>query len=241
MKHKIFAVMMMLAGSSAWAMTLEARDPNPPGTPVELAVEHIYVPKGFDSNDHVEFVVEAWLPNLCYSAPKTEIRLVGREIRVKLTARYTNNMVYCVQAAVPVVETVSVGALGSGQYTIKVNNRATSRDQSTIMVTEALSPQIDDHVYANVDTVESKGHGKAVLRGYNPSDCFEFDHFETVSNGADTYSVLPIMKQVYPVCAMKMVPFELKLDLPTELNRDSVLLHVRRMDGKAVNYLDREP
>jgi hypothetical protein len=73
--------------------------------------------------------------------------------------------------------------------------------------------------------------------GSNPSDCLEFDRVEFVSNGSDTLAVLPIMKQVRDYCPAKEVPFKYEVEVPRVLRRDVILLHVRTMNGQAVNFL----
>ena len=81
-------------------------------------------------------------------------------------------------------------------------------------------------------------HNRIVeLKGYNPSDCFQFDRVELVSNKEDVYSVLPIMKKVSDFCPMKMVPFSYEVEIPDDLPRKNILLHVRSMDGRSVNHL----
>ena len=94
------------------------------------------------------------------------------------------------------------------------------------------------YVYANVDYIETtQGSRIALLKGYNPSDCFEFDRVQFISNERDTYSVLPIMKQVREFCPMKMVPFEILVVVPRTLSVEKLLLHVRVMNGKSVNAI----
>ena len=49
------------------------------------------------------------------------------------------------------------------------------------------------------------------------------------------------MKQVSEFCPMKMVPFEYEVEVPNNLEKEKILLHVRVMDGRSVNslYLNR--
>jgi len=105
-------------------------------------------------------------------------------------------------------------------------------------VVESTSSAVDNFVYANMSHVEViEGTRKVILKGFNPSDCFEFDRVDYVSNLVDTYSVLPVMRQIRATCPLKMVPFAIEADVPRLVAGDQVLLHVRSMNGKSVNTL----
>jgi hypothetical protein len=45
------------------------------------------------------------------------------------------------------------------------------------------------------------------------------------------------MKQNSDFCALKMVPFEYDVIVPSKLKSDKVLLHVRSMEGKSINSI----
>jgi hypothetical protein len=99
---------------------------------------------------------------------------------------------------------------------------------------------VDDHIYAAIDNIENKGQGNYMLKGWRYSPCIELDHVELITNGKDTLSVLPVMKQVSDFCPMKMIPvsYPVKLDLRS-LKENESLIHVRTMDGKSFNTLIR--
>ena len=211
------------------------------GTPVEtlIPVDHIYVPKGFDSNDNSEVILSGHLPNLCHKAPKTTVTQEGNKVLIEVTAlKYHPTNPFCAEVLVPFVEPVSLGVLDKGVYDIVVNGKSIFRKESSIFITESTSPAIDDNVYANVDHVETDPGSRTVkLAGYNPSDCLEFQEVKVASNDKDTYAILPIMKKVSDFCPMKMTPFKYEVEVPSELKKEAVLLHVRAMDGKSVNTL----
>ena len=58
------------------------------GTPksVQVPIEDVYAPAGFDSNDSSEIIITGFLPNLCHKAPKTEVVINGNNIDIKVTA-----------------------------------------------------------------------------------------------------------------------------------------------------------
>ena len=228
----MFQLLAVLALSTGVAMA---------STPVEIMapIDHIYSPKGFDTNDNTEVIIEGYLPNLCHKAPSSTVSVVGTKINIKVTAlRYHPSNPFCPEAIVPFVETVKVGLLDKGNYDIVVNGRSIYEKQGQIAIAEATSNSIDEHVYAAVEYVEKQaGSREVTLKGYNPSDCFVLDEVNVVDNGKDVYSVLPKMKQISDFCPMKMVPFAYKMEVPTTLKKDKVLLHVRAMDGTSVNSL----
>ncbi|MFT6071219.1 MAG: hypothetical protein ACJAT2_001491 [Bacteriovoracaceae bacterium] len=210
-------------------------------TPVEIKtpIENIYSPNGFDSNDNVEIIIEGFLPNLCHKSPTSKVEIVGSKIKIDVTAlRYDASNPFCPEAIVPFVETVNVGLLDKGNYDIIVNGKSIYQKNGSIEVAESTSNSVDEHVYANVDSVmKESGSREVELRGYTVSDCFVLDEINIVDNGRDVYSVLPKMKQISDFCPQKMVPFSYKMEVPSKLKRDKVLLHVRGMNGNSVNSL----
>jgi len=113
-----------------------------------------------------------------------------------------------------------------------------------MQIAEASSSSIDEAIYANVEEVVKADDGsrKVILKGHNPSDCFELKEIEIKDNGVDVYSVLPKMKQVRAFCPKKMIPFSYEFDVPQNLEADKVLLHVRVMDGRSVNaFFNNQP
>lgn len=212
------------------------------GTPVEklVPVDEIFSPKGFDSNDSSEIIISGWLPNLCHKNPMTKFEIKGDAINITVSAlSYQASNPFCPEMMVPFVESVNVGLLDKGQYKIVVNGKTEYEMKSDIFINESTSNAIDEHIYANVDYVDQRDFvGTTVtLKGYTPSDCLELDKVEFVSNGSNTYSVLPIMKQINDFCPMKMTPFAYDIEVPKTLNKARVLLHVRGMDGKSINSI----
>lgn len=202
---------------------------------VEVPAEHLYAPKGFDSNDNVELVVEGYLPNLCYQNPSTNVVVEEKKISVTLNAmKFTDESRLCAEMIVPFIHTFDVGVLDRGNYSVVVNEKVTGE----LFVDEASSDAIDDYIYANVHSIDRiHGEEKVLVKGYHPSDCLEFVGFEYLHNDLDTYSVLPIMEQVADFCPRKKTPFSYEFTVPRELKRDKVLLHVRALNGRSVNAI----
>lgn len=213
------------------------------GFPIQdsaVPVNHVFSPAGFDSNDNVELVVTGYLPNLCYRSPQSTVSVKDGKISVSVKAQKSiAGMGFCANVIVPFIEHIKVGVLDKGRYQIAVNENSSFVKKSIIAIAEASSNSIDEVVYANVDDIvrEDDGTRKMLLKGYNPSDCFELKEIVVIDNEIDTYSVLPKMKQVKAHCPKKMIPFTYEFDVPEKLESDKVLLHVRVMDGRSVNTI----
>jgi hypothetical protein len=210
-------------------------------TPVEvlLPVDNVFVPNGFDSNDNSEVIITGLLPNLCHKNAQAKVRMLdGGNIDIQVKGmKYDSSNPYCPEMVVPFMEKVELGVLNKGLYNITVNGKSIFEYQSQIEIAESSSNSIDEDVYARVDRVDQDDSRVVVLKGYNPSDCYELDEIKVLDNKKDVYSVLPKMKKVSSFCPMKMMPFAYEFEVPAKLKADRVLIHVRAMDGNSVNSL----
>jgi hypothetical protein len=166
-------------------------------------------------------------------------KVVGNTIKIELTSLYyEESNPFCPTVQLPFLQPVQVGVLPKGRYKVEVNGGTMVAQNSSISISDPTTTATDEHVYAEVYFVETlPGKDYVNIKGYNPSDCFSFDHMEWFSNGNDVYSILPIMKLLRNDCPMKMVPFEYKFKVPKQLSAKEVLLHVRGMRGNSVNAL----
>lgn len=211
------------------------------GTPIETTVPitDVFVPFGFDSNDSSEVVVSGHLPNLCHRSPKTEVKIEGKKIFVTVTAlKYEANNPFCPEIIVPFLETVSLGLLKGGSYKVHFNKGTRSQKAAWMNVQVATENNKDDFIYAQVDYLEKTPGSRSIrLIGYTPSSCLEFDQIKYYHNKKNTYSILPIMKQVSDFCPKKPVKFEYDWEVPNQLQTSNILLHVRSLEGHSVNSL----
>lgn len=215
---------MLLSALSAQAVKFEA-----------VPIGHVYSPKGYNSNDDVQIVVEGVLPDLCYKNPQSEVLVKGKDIHINVKALHNDKPnVGCAEMVVPFLESAKIGVLDKGWYRVLINGE----QKSELYVEEFVSNGLEDEILANVEAVEVEEGSRIVkLKGQNVSDCLVHDELEINSNKKDAYSIKPLMRQVSDFCPMKMVPFEIEMEVPEELEREKVLLHVRSMDGKSVNKL----
>lgn len=212
---------------------------------VGVPVDHIYSPAGFDSNDNSEVAVTGYLPNLCYKAPKATVVITEGKVSVTVKATRNNNaMGFCANVKVPYTEFIQLGVLDKGAHDVAVNEATRWQKFSKLFIAEASSNSIDEVIYANVEEVvrADENGRKVLLKGYNPSDCFELKEIVVKDNGTDTFSILPKMKQIRANCPKKMIPFAYEVEVPENLAADKVLLHVRVMDGRSVNaFFNNKP
>lgn len=207
---------------------------------ISAPVDHLYVPKGFDSNDSVEVVVTGTFPNPCYSRNGVTVDVKDGVVDIKVSALAPEVIMMegmvCPPMPVQYKEVVTLGNLQGGQYALEVNGDELSNLKGNLKISEASSNAVDDYLYADVEWIEKKSTTEVVLHGFKGSDCVDLDKIKVVSNGVDTLSVLPIMKQVAKKCNPLNVPvsYPVKLDV-SGLKTTKPLIHVRTIDGKSVN------
>ncbi len=205
-----------------------------------IPVTKVFTPKGFDSNDVSQVVVSGYLPSFCYKSPQSKVTITENRIQIQVTALFEENPeAPCAQAEIPILEKVSLGVLADGTYDVVVNAGTANVLEEKLVVAKTSNLESNDYMYARVDAVERPelSARKVILKGYNPSECFQLEEIRYISNEKDTYSVLPIMKKVGDFCPRKMMPFEYETTVPEELSAQTLLLHVRNMHGDSVNLL----
>jgi hypothetical protein len=205
------------------------------GQETVVPVDNVFVPSGFDTNDKTQIFLEGKFPNTCYRRPKTEVTPQNGVLHVSMKATRVPGP--CIQAFVPFLEPVELGNLGIGAHRIVVDN-GPSTVVSSIDVEVPGSSSIDNFTYANVTSVSARDK-KIILTGYHPSSCMRLDRIDTkVSETGNTISIMPVIAQnpEQPICDCMIVPFEYEVPLP-QMKSSMVLVHVRKIDGNALNYL----
>lgn len=206
---------------------------------VTIETKDIHVPEGFDSNDNVEVIITGNLPNTCYRRPQAHTKLEEGRINIDVKAiKLEGPEVNCIMALVPYMISVPLGQLSEGNYAIMINPGSNGEKGTKIKVDRSNSNSIDDHTYANVTGVKRIANSNyIILTGYHPSSCMSIENVQVIGNEAgDTVSVLPIIRQTQPICDRQVVQFEQKVEIP-QLAKKDVLIHVRKIDGTAANYL----
>jgi len=203
----------------------------------EVSIEHVFVPKGIDNNDDGAVIAFGLLPSPCFQSPVGRAFRAQNSIRVSAQAIETSNRI-CLPMQVPFLIPIRLGVLEEGTFVVEYVSDHHNLKKKTLSIERAKTGAVDNHVYAHVTRIEvDKEESKLILVGKNPSDCYEFDRMETIYNGVDTYAILPILKQVKNDCSYKPAPFRYELDLLDLENKERILWHVRRMDGKSINLM----
>lgn len=210
---------------------------------ITAPVDRLFIPAGFDNNDNVEVVVTGHFPSTCYSRNRVFVKVSGDVIDVQVNAYHNRDAsAKCVAMVIPFTEVVTIGNLQAGDYTIKVNEASKKSLKDKMAIAESRSNSMDEFIYAQVDFIDlgftGGTTGSAFLHAQRSSPCVEFDHVEYLSNGKDTISIMPIMKQVSDFCPMKMVPYQIPVEYDlANLPSDKVLLFSRSIDGKSVSTI----
>jgi hypothetical protein len=211
---------------------------------VEAPIDHVFVPHGFDNNDHVEVIVTGKFPNPCYVKNKYDVKISNDVIEIDITSLSMDDPAYtkCEPLKIPFTEVVNIGNLQGGDYKIIVNKGGAYEQKDAISVATASSDSVDDNIYAMVDYVETGftggSSGDAILVAQSPSPCLVLDRVAYLSNEKDTLSVLPIMKKVSSNCPEKSQRLEIPIKFdPSKFKFEHILLFVRTIEGRSVNSI----
>ncbi len=232
----------ILAAAALFITHAVHADPAVQAEPTSEAVTFtkIYVPVGFDSNDHVQFVGEGTFANSCYRpAPvTTTIDRASKTIKVGPVAyKYAG---FCMQVVLPFERVVDVGILPAGTWQVV---QADGKAVGEIKVGPALTADPDDYLYAPVSQAfvhssVNNGQEELMLNGTFPNNCMSMDQVKF--NVQDSVIIVqPIAKmssQDPAQCKGPATPFNQVVKLG-KIPAGRYLLHVRSMNAQAINTL----
>ena len=205
------------------------------GALVPVASQDVFVPKGFDDNDQVMVVLDGYLPNSCYQLDSVTqaIDEATKTITVQQMARVYPGQ--CLMALVPFTSVVKVGILAKGDYKI-ITNRGNLETSLNVVMSTSAGP--DDFLYAPVERAwmerAQDGSLSAVIEGRFTNTCMAFDEVKVIYSGK-SIEVLPVMKMENRAdCVEQQVPYR-KIQPLSFLLPGRYLLHVRSLNGQAVN------
>ncbi len=204
-----------------------------------VPITGVFSPRGYDIEDNSELVVSGYLPNSCHRSPTLSKKIVDDKIEIVLTSFYYGDQnPYCTEVIMPFVKTIPLGKLDQGNYDVVVNEGSPSESEAQFIVSAPRTDNDRNEVYANVEYIERDVDKRMItLKGHNPSDCYTLDKIRVIDNGKNTISILPRMKKVYELCAMKMTPFSYEVQLPPLDPQEENLIHVRSMNGDSINTI----
>jgi hypothetical protein len=196
-----------------------------------------YVPNGFDSNDNIQFVGEGMFRNTCYRHANTTVRVDESQKTVFVGPVAYEYSGFCLQVILPFERVVDVGILKAGTWKIVQANGASELGE--IKVLPALTQNPDDYLYAPISQAYFRQVGSGaeiVLSGEFPSSCLSLDQVK-VEVQPDVIVIQPIAKMATgPTCKDGSFPFS-KVVPVNSIKTGRYLLHVRSMNGNAINTL----
>jgi hypothetical protein len=214
---------------------------------VPAPVDKVFVPAGFDDNDKVEVIVHGSFNSSCYKMGPVSASIdeTNKKINISAQAFYYAGAT-CIQMITPFIKSVEMDRrMISGNYTITVADRP-NVEATLLRVAKATRPDADDYLYAAVNSASVEttvdGSRELVLKGQHPyllQGCVKFDDVKTYAGSDKTVVVQPITKIVYGDECRGAVNnrFESRTKFGGELTQGEYLLHVRVLDGNAVNSL----
>ena len=232
---RILASLILLAGAASPAF---GDDPSN-GDLVLMKASYVFAPVGFDDNDDVTVVVDGYLPSGCYRLMRPEVAVDQdtKTITVTPIARYYD--IPCIEALIPYWQEIRLGVLAEGTYKVRVAGDL----QESLEVTEATTAGPDDYLYAPIDSaavdkqIDSSDY-VIKLQGRFTNSCMMMSEIRVIDTGK-TVNVLPIMTMQDPqdgeICAAVETEFRRMVTLPATVVKGRHLLHVRSLNGQAVN------
>jgi hypothetical protein len=206
-----------------------------------INVDTVFVPKGFDDNDEVVAVVDGYLPDSCYKVAYNEVHYLAEEQKYVIFQFARKYNALCLDVRVPFFAEARFGVLPMGEFKVQAPGALTER----LNVAEATNAGPDDRLYAPVDTVHVRelvgGSQEAIINGRFTNSCMSLDGVAIINSGK-TLEVLPQMyMQDRDDCVVEEIPFSWSFALPATTTESRRLLHVRSLNGKAVNLVFGQP
>lgn len=202
---------------------------------VGVTFSKIYVPVGFDSNDHVQFVGEGTFKNSCYRPAATTVAVdnASKTIKVGPVAYEYNGL--CLQVILPFERVVDVGVLPAGLWQVVLTD---GKKLGEIEVKPTLSPEPDDFLYAPISQAYVRQSGSRTnlyLNGSFPNECMSIQDVK-ITITEDAIMVQPIAVMAEGACTGAPKSFTKLVKLPA-VKAGRYLLHVRSINGNAINTL----
>jgi hypothetical protein len=225
----------VLAGAASPALADDPAD----GDLVVLKASYVFAPVGFDDNDDVSLVIDGYLPSGCYRLMRPEVAVDhdAKTITVTPIARFFN--IPCIEALIPYWQEIRLGVLPEGTYQVQVAGDL----KESLAVAEATTSGPDDYLYAPIDAaavdrqIDSNDY-VIKLQGRFTNSCMVMSEIRVIDTGK-TINVLPIMTMREPQdgeeCGPVETEFRRMVSLPTTVVKGRHLLHVRSLNGQAVN------
>lgn len=226
----IFVLVSVFAGSDALAESAPVKVP--------VLYDKLFAPNGFDSNDHIQIVGEGLFRNACYRSAGADVSIdeASKTIRVNPVAYEYSG--FCLQVLLPFDRVMDVGILSAGKWQV-VQEGDRGKKLGEFTVRRALQETPDDHLYAPISQAfhrQKDGRSEITVTGTFSNSCLSLQEVRTsVENNV-------IVVQPIAALASRAGCSEGRFEFSRTITMDHIegghyLLHVRSMNGKAVNSL----
>ena len=213
--------------------------PNAPKT-VETALTKAYIPLGFDDNDRIQIAVAGSFKNTCYKVGPHALKVDSESKTITVQQQAYLYSGVCLQMFVPYSEIVDVGIIPSGNY--KVVDALSGKTLAELPVNQGANPGPDDFTYAPISDAyvvndpDTQKHVLA-LSGSFGDRCSDFEEIKVqVSN--EVIIVQPVLARKADIsCAPEKVRFLKTIELNDSVKNGVYMLHVRSLNGQAINKL----
>ena len=210
---------------------------------ITSALGRAYIPTGFDDNDKVQVTVAGTFPDTCYRTGPilAEMDETAKTVTLKHQAYHYEG--FCLQLAVPYSMVTDLGILHAADYSVV--DAATQKNLGHLKVSRATTTSPDDFLYAPVEdayTREEDGTHYLYLKGNFPNRCMHVDQIQ-MHYYPDVIVVQAIARTDNPdrnSCGSTPVRFQQRVPIKAGV-QGTFLLHVRVMNGQAINKLVEIP
>lgn len=214
---------------TAWAQT---------ELPVNISrIDTIYVPHGFDSNDQVQFVVEGTYRDTCSKPAGTRFTVNPSSKVIQVSAHEYRYAGPCLDVLVQHDEVVNLGIVPAGNYQIVMSEGSSLGRLDVKFATKSLP---DDYLYAPISQAylkKTNGKLSLTLSGVFTNSCMKIQKvISSVKNNVIAVQPLATPPKSSEQCNQGRFPFEHSTYIEAPKS-GRYLLHVRSLNGKAINNL----
>lgn len=212
---------------------------------VDIPIEKVFIPRGFDSNDRVQFAVGGELKNSCFKIASNEVSVNSQTKMITVKQKAYVYMGFCLMMIIPYSEVVTLGIVAEpGKY--QIVDGGSGKNLGLIEVGPARISDQDEFVYAPVSDVNVERasglnsendpkRNRVILTGAFSNDCTRIGEVR-VEQVDNTIVIRPITVFEKPLnqCQNVKTNFSHTVVLDPNLRGD-YLIHVRSLNGAAIN------
>lgn len=227
--------------------------PGPPGK-AKIAkfsivpIDDVFIPGGFDDNDVTEVVLKGTLPNSCWKvgSPNTKFDKSTNTYKLSVTSFVLEGQI-CLPVTSTFVESVKLGVLSSGTYSIEAKTTANDLIAKSLNVKPAGTDASDNFLYAQVESIQLVKEGSETtgyeIQGRVPpmaGKCLVFENLEPEFDSENVLTYLPVLKEGEASrCTAEEIlngrTFTTKQKFKGIVSDKSFLIHARSLNGQSVN------